>query len=57
MIADGQTKDQMDPADLLRGALDVGEYQLSCEASILRLKKQQREERKMRSAAPPPKGK
>ena len=56
MIADGQTKDQMDPADLLRGALDVGEYQLSCEA-ILRLKKQQREERKMRSAAPPPKGK
>jgi len=52
MIADGLTKDQMDPADLLRAALDIGEYQLNCEASILRLKKQQREECKMRSATP-----
>ena len=51
MIADGLTKDQMDPADLLRAALDVGEYQLNCEASILRLKKQQREERRKLSAS------
>ena len=46
-------KDHMDPADLLRAALDVGEYQLNSEASILQLKKQQREERKMRSASKP----
>ena len=43
MIADGLTKDQMDPADLLRAALDVGEYLLNREASVLAIKKQQRE--------------
>ena len=48
MIADGLTKDQMDPADLLRAALDVGEYQLNKEATILAIKKQQREERRAR---------
>ena len=48
MIADGLTKDQMDPADLLRAALDVGEYQLNREATILAIKKQQREERRQR---------
>ena len=51
MIADGLTKDQMDPADLLRAALDVGEYQLNKEATILAIKKQQREEQKQRSQA------
>lgn len=56
-IADGLTKDQMDPADLLRAALDVGEYQLNQEATILALKKQQREETKARQkASGPPKG-
>lgn len=44
-LADGLTKDQQDPADLLRAALSIGEYQLNPEASILSLKKQQREER------------
>ena len=44
-LADGLTKDQQDPADLLRAALSIGEYQLNQEASILSLKKQQREER------------
>jgi hypothetical protein len=48
MVADGLTKDQMDPADLLRAALDAGEYQLNQEATVLAIKKQQREERKKR---------
>ena len=48
MVADGLTKDQMDPADLLRAALDVGEYQLNQEATVLAIKKQQQEERKKR---------
>lgn len=48
MIADGLTKDSMDPADLLRAALDVGEYQLNKEASILAMKKDQREQRNLR---------
>ena len=48
MIADGLTKDSMDPADLLRAALDVGEYQLNKEASILAMKKEQREQRSLR---------
>ena len=48
MVADGLTKDQMDPADLLRAALEVGEYQLNQEATVLAIKKQQREERKKR---------
>ena len=48
MVADGLTKDQMDPADLLRAAVEVGEYQLNQEATILAIKKQQREEGKKR---------
>ena len=47
-LADGLTKDQQDPADLLRAALSIGEYQLNQEASILSLKKQQREQRQER---------
>lgn len=53
MLADGLTKDQMDPADLLRAALARGEYQLADEAVILELKKQHRavrEQRKRRQA-------
>ena len=48
MVAEGLTKDQMDPADLLHAALEVGEYQLNQEATILAIKKQQREERRKR---------
>lgn len=42
MLADALTKDQQDPADLLRAALSLGEYQLNPEATILQLKKDQR---------------
>ena len=45
MLADGLTKDKADPADLLRAALKIGEYQLNSEATILDLKKQHRSER------------
>ncbi len=44
-LADALTKDQQDPADLLRAALQIGEYQLNPEASILEIKKSQRTER------------
>ena len=47
-LADGLTKDQQDPADLLRAALSIGEYQLNQEASILSLKKEHREQRQNR---------
>lgn len=53
MLADGLTKDQLDPADLLRAALARGEYQLTDEAVMLGLKKQQwevREQRKRKQA-------
>ena len=45
MLADGLTKDKADPADLLRAALKIGEYQLNSEATILDLKRQHRSER------------
>lgn len=48
MLADGLTKDQADPSDLLRAALRIGEYQLNSEATVLQLKKKQREERVQR---------
>ncbi|CAE7379807.1 RE1, partial [Symbiodinium pilosum] len=35
--------DKSDPADLLRAALDLGQYQLSEEATVLKVKKQARE--------------
>lgn len=47
-LADALTKDQQDPADLLRAALQIGEYQLNPEASILEIKKSQRSERLVR---------
>ena len=50
MLADGLTKDQQDPADLLRSALHVGEYQLNDEASVLEQKKHFREERNQRKS-------
>ena len=48
MLADALTKDAQDPADLLRSALRLGEYQLNEEASILEQKKKFREERNKR---------
>eukprot|EP00435_Cladocopium_sp_Y103_P052219 s999_g16.t1 len=46
MLADALTKDQFDPSELLRTALEIGEYQLNAEAFILEIKKNQREVRK-----------
>eukprot|EP00435_Cladocopium_sp_Y103_P019970 s3134_g4.t2 len=57
MLADGLTKDQQDPADLLRSVLRLGEYQLNEEASVLEQKKKCREERTievMASSGTPP---
>ena len=48
MLADGPTNGQMDPADLLRSALHVGEYQLRAEANILDQKRRMRDERDCR---------
>jgi hypothetical protein len=42
MLADAFTKDKMEPADLLRAALELGEYQLNPEALVLETKKQHR---------------
>ena len=50
MLADSLTKDQSDPADLLRAVLMGGQYQLSPEATVLEQKKQQREARARRQA-------
>lgn len=50
MLADSFTKDKMEPADLLRAALEIGEYQLNPEAPVLLWKKQQREHRDARRA-------
>lgn len=50
MIADGLTKDAMDPADLLRAILDEGEYQLNNEATILAIKRKHRERRAERKS-------
>ena len=35
MIADGLTKDKIDPADLLRSCIRAGKYQISPEATVL----------------------
>ena len=51
MIADGLAKDLADPSDLLRTLLAHGTYQLSNEASVLALKKEQRDRRAARRAA------
>ena len=48
MLADGPTNGQMDPADLLRSALHVGEYQLRAETSVLDQKRRMRDERDRR---------
>ena len=50
-LADGLTKDKMDPSDLLRAAIDIGEYQLNDEASVLATKKRHREYRNKRRKA------
>ena len=50
-LADAMTKDNIDPSDLIRAALDIGEYQLNDEASVLAAKKRHREYRnKIRAA-------
>ena len=38
MLADALTKDQYEPSELLRTALEIGEYQLNAEAFILAIK-------------------
>lgn len=42
MLADALTKDQYDPSELLRAALQIGEYQLNSEALVLEKKKAHR---------------
>ncbi|CAE7758699.1 RE1 [Symbiodinium sp. CCMP2456] len=39
MVCDALTKDKADPADLLRAVLELGTYQLSSEAEVLKTKK------------------
>ena len=51
MVADSLTKDQADPADLMRAMLAHGTYQLSREAEVLALKKDQRERRVSRRSS------
>ena len=48
MLADSLTKDQADPADLIRAVLAHGVYQLSSEAEVLAHKKEQRDRRSRR---------
>ena len=43
MVCDALTKDKADPADLLRAILEIGSYQLSNEAEVLKAKKNQRD--------------
>ena len=52
MVCDALTKDKADPADLLRAVLELGTYQLSSEASVLKAKKAQRERLKCRPLPP-----
>ena len=47
MLADALTKDQFDPNELLRTALQIGEYQLNKEATILAVRKDQRAAREV----------
>ena len=42
MLADALTKEQYDPSELLRAALQIGEYQLNSEALVLEKKKAHR---------------
>jgi len=49
MLADGRTKDKMDPVDLLRSCIRTGQYQISPEELVLQ-HTQERERRKQRQA-------
>ena len=44
-LADAFTKDKIDPFDLIRAALDIGEYQINDEASVLAAKNRHTEYR------------
>ena len=48
MVCDALTKDKADPADLLRAVLELGSYQLSSEAQVLKSKKALRDALKTR---------
>ena len=50
MLADGRTKDKMDPVDLLRSCIRTGQYQISPEELVLQQHTQERERRKQRQA-------
>ena len=54
MIADGLTKDKMDPADLLRSCVRQGQYQISPEELVLQHQAEERERRKQRVSPPSP---
>ena len=51
MVCDALTKDKADPADLLRAILELGTYELTEEAQVLKTKKQVRERIKASRAA------
>ena len=50
MLADGLTKDKMDPVDLLRACIRTGQYQISPEELVLHQQAQERERRKQRQS-------
>jgi len=56
MLADALTKDQWDPSELLRAALQLGEYQLNHEASVLEKKRVQRTQKPSKTYEPVPPG-
>ena len=54
MIADGLTKDKIDPADLLRSCIRAGKYQISPEATVLARQAAERELRASRKGEKQP---
>ena len=51
MLADGLTKNKMDPVDLLRSCLRHGQYQISPEELVLQQQAEERERQKQRIAS------
>ena len=50
MLADGLTKDKLDPADLLRSCVRSGVYQIAPETAVLARQAAERELRKARQS-------
>ena len=54
MLADGLTKDKIDPIDLLRSCIRSGNYQISPEAHVLAQQATERQRRLQRHSQPTP---